>query len=348
MSLAIRTEIIFLIAEANNSGARRVKCCELLNLSLRTLERWEKYPDSEDGRCGPNYSPHALSVEEKRLIIEVANSEHYRDLSPAKIVPTLADEGKYIASESSFFRVLRSEKLMNHRSNSMPRKITPPEELKAIYPNQIWSWDITYLKTSIKGKFYYLYLPMDVFSRMIVYWEIHESENSDLSSLMIERACNENNIQPNQIVLHSDNGGAMKGATMLTTLQRLGVMPSFSRPSVSNDNPFSESLFKTLKYCPQYPDGGFNSLEDARTWMKKFVTWYNEVHLHSSISFVTPYSRHYGTDNKILENRKEVYQKARLKNPKRWSGQIRNWDQDQAVYLNPKKIKEDNQLKLAA
>lgn len=185
MSLADRTESILLINEACTSGARREKCCELLELSIRTLERWEQKPGLEDGRKGPHHSPHALTAEEKDLIISVSNSEKYRDLSPAKIVPTLADEGKYIGSESSFFRVLRNEKMMSHRSNSAPRQVTPPEELTATKPNEIWSWDITYLKTSIRGKFYYLYLPMDVFSRMIVHWEIHEFENSDLSSMMI-------------------------------------------------------------------------------------------------------------------------------------------------------------------
>ncbi len=348
MSLLDRNESIQLIAEASTSGARRFKCCELLELSLRTLERWELTPDIEDGRKGPKHSPHALSDEEKGLIVSLANSEKYRDLSPAKIVPTLADEGKYIASESSFFRILRSEKMMAHRSHSSPRKVTPPEELKATRANQIWSWDITYLKTAIRGKFYYLYLPMDVFSRMIVHWEIHEFENSDLSSLMIENATMKNNITKDQVVLHSDNGGAMKGATMLATLQRIGVVPSFSRPSVSNDNPYSESLFKTLKYCPQYPEKGFESLDDARTWMEKFVHWYNQIHLHSSIRFVTPYSRHYGQDIEVLENRKTVYEEAKAKNPKRWSRQIRDWNQDQQVFLNPKKIREEVQLKMAS
>jgi putative transposase len=343
-----RKEIILLIAEAFTNGARRIKCCELFEMSLRTLERWELKPEIEDGRKGPNNSPHALSAEEKDQIIALANSEKYRDLSPAKIVPTLADEGKYIASESSFFRVLRSEKMMLHRSSSSPRKISPPEELKATKPNQIWSWDITYLKTAIRGKFYYLYLPMDVFSRMIVHWEIHEFENSDLSSVMIQNACLLNNIQKKQIVLHSDNGGPMKGATMLATLQRIGVIPSLSRPSVSNDNPFSESLFKTLKYCPQYPEKGFESVDNARKLMKKFVHWYNHIHLHSSIRFVTPHARHYGEDVEVLENRKLVYAVAKSKNPKRWSRQIRNWNQDQQVFLNPRKVKEEVQLKMAS
>lgn len=348
MSLADRTESILLIDEACMSGARREKCCELLDLSIRTLERWERTPELEDGRKGPNHSPHALTAEEKDLIVAVANSEEYRDLSPAKIVPTLADEGKYIASESSFFRVLRNEKMMSHRSNSSPRKVTPPEELKARMPNEIWSWDITYLKTAIRGKFYYLYLPMDVFSRMIVHWEIHEFENSDLSSIMIENACMKNNITKDQLVLHSDNGGPMKGATMLATLQRIGVVPSFSRPSVSNDNPYSESLFKTLKYCPQYPEKGFESLGDANKWMMKFVYWYNQIHFHSSIKFVTPYSRHYGMDAEVLEKRKIVYAAAKAKNPKRWSRQTRCWDQADQVFLNPRKMKEEVQLKIAS
>lgn len=348
MSLADRAESIQLIKEASSSGARRFKCCELLKLSLRTLERWERSPELEDGRKGPNHSPHALSDEEKDLIITVANSEKYRDLSPAKIVPTLADEGKYIASESSFFRVLRSNKMMSHRSNSSPRRLIPPEELVATRPNEIWSWDITYLKTAIRGKFYYLYLPMDLFSRMIVHWEIHEFENSDLSSRMIENACLGNNVKKDQVVLHSDNGGPMKGATMLATLQRIGVVPSFSRPSVSNDNPYSESLFKTLKYCPHYPDKGFDSLEDARAWMTKFVHWYNEIHLHSGIKFVTPYSRHYGLDVEVLQNRKMVYATAKAKNPKRWSRQTRCWDQDNQVFLNPRKEKEKVKLKMAS
>ena len=348
VSLVDRAERILLINEACSSGARRIKCCELLNLSIRTLERWERSPYREDGRKGPNHSPHALSAEEKNLIVAVANSEKYRDLSPAKIVPALADEGKYIASESSFFRVLRREKMMSHRSNSSPRKVTPPEELKATSANEVWSWDITYLKTAIRGKFYYLYLPMDVFSRMIVHWEIHDFENSILASEMIENACFRNNITKGQVVLHSDNGGPMKGATMLATLQRIGVVPSFSRPSVSNDNPYSESLFKTLKYCPQYPEKGFESLEEARAWMANFVHWYNHVHLHSSIKFVTPYSRHYGHDVEVLDNRKAVYETAKAKNPKRWSGNIRSWDQNNQVFLNPRKVKEEVELKRAS
>jgi transposase InsO family protein len=248
--------------------------CETLDLQIRTVERWEKTP--EDGRRGPHNCPaNAFTAEERAKIIEVANSAEYANLPPCQIVPKLADKGEYVGSESSFYRILKEEKLLTHRSKSSPRVNKKPDELVASGANQIWSWDITYLKAAIKGTYYYLYLPMDIFSRMIVHWEIHENENAELASGMIEMACLKNGIRKNQVVLHSDNGGPMKGATMLATLQRLGVAPSFSRPRVSNDNPFSESLFKTMKYCPSFPERGFASLDEAKSWIEKFVNWYN-------------------------------------------------------------------------
>ena len=243
---------------------------------------------------------------------------------------------------------MREEKLLTHRSKSSPRVNKKPEELVAVGPNQLWSWDITYLKAAIKGTYFYLYLPMDIFSRKIVHWEVHESENAELSSRMIHKACAINNIGPKQIVLHSDNGGPMKGATMLATLQRLGVAPSFSRPSVSNDNPYSESLFKTLKYCPQFPERGFAAIEEARAWVEKFVHWYNHLHLHSGIRFVSPASRHDGVDAAILNRRHEVYLEARLKNQNRWSRQTRNWTRINVVELNPGKATKTKEGQLAA
>ncbi|MFQ5544265.1 MAG: IS3 family transposase [Nitrospiria bacterium] len=343
MSAQDRAECISLITEAVAAGARKVMACQTLDLQIRTIERWEKTP--ADGRCGPRSSPsNALTQEERTKVLEIANSAEFANLSPCQIVPQLADRGEYVASESSFYRILHEEKLLNHRSKSSPRTNSKPEELVAHEPNQIWSWDITYLKGAIKGTYYYLYLPMDVFSRKIVHWEVHECENAELSSGMIEKACSMNQIQRDQITLHSDNGGPMKGATMLATLQKLGIMPSFSRPSVSDDNPYSESLFKTLKYCPSYPERGFASLEEARKWVMKFVHWYNNVHLHSGINFVTPASRHCGADEEILEKRHRVYELAKAKNPNRWSKETRNWSRVGKVELNPRKM----EIKLAA
>jgi len=204
-------------------------------------------------------------------------------------------------------------------------------------PNEVYSWDITYLKSPIKGHYYYLYLIMDIFSRMIIGYRIEESENSEFAADLMDQCCIQQKIQKNQLTLHADNGGPMRGATMLATLQSLGVIPSFSRPSVSDDNPFSEALFKTLKYRPSYPDGAFASLEEAREWVRRFTGWYNTQHLHSGIKFVTPLSRHEGLDKAQLERRHSIYEKAKLINPLRWSGKTRNWTHVTEVHLNPGK-----------
>ena len=300
--------------EAVTAGAGRAAASQILELSLRTVERWESDPDHSDGRAGPSTpSPKCLTEAEKKMIIEVSNEPLYLDLCPWKIVAKLADSGRYLASESSFYRVLKQAGLLKHRSKSRPREHKRPKDLIARSPNQVWSWDITYLKSPIKGSYYYLYLMLDIFSRMIVGWVVEEVESAEHAARLMDRTCLEQGILKAQLTLHADNGGPMKGATMLATLQNLGVAPSFSRPSVSDDNPFSESLFKTLKYRPSYPDSAFASLDEARTWVAKFVHWYNTEHLHSGIRFVTPLSRHQGDDAAILEKRHAVYAKAKLK-----------------------------------
>ena len=343
VSAADRKESLCLISEAVLSGARKKKACEILNISLRTIERWEK--NLEDRRRGPHTMPsNALTDAERTRILQVANSVEYANLPPCQIVPKLADKGTYIASESSFYRILKKEKLLTHRSRSNPRTHKKPDDLLATHANQLWSWDITYLKAAIKGTYYYLYLPMDIFSRMIVHWEVHERESADLAAGMIENAYLKNKIQKNQVILHSDNGGPMKGATMLATLQRLGIATSFSRPKVSNDNPYSESLFKTLKYCPAFPSRGFADIDEAKKWVEKFVYWYNNIHFHSGINFVTPASRHTGSDNNILNKRSIVYKKAQLKNPNRWSKKTRNWLRVDSVVLNPGKPLKEKKL----
>jgi len=198
-----------------------------------------------------------------------------------------------------------------------------------------WSTHLTFLATAITGIFYRLYLVMDIYSRKIVGWEIHENETADHASLLIRKACLAEGIREQSLVLHSDKGSPMKGATMLATLQKLGVVPSFSRPSVSNDNPYSESLFGTMKYTPAFPSKPFASLEAARDWVYDFVHWYNEEHHHSGIQFVTPAQRHSGAERLILANREVVYQAAKRRNPERWSRGTRNWAPVGEVWLNP-------------
>jgi len=264
------------------------------------------------------------------------NSEKYRDLPPCKIVPQLADEGIYLASESSMYRILREEKQLAHRSSTQPAERKRPDACAADAPNRVWSWDITYLATLIAGQYFYLYMMMDVFSRKIVGWSVHDEQSAEYASCLMKEASLNENIQPQQLKLHSDNGSPMKGSTMLATLQTLGVIPSFSRPSVSDDNPYSEALFKTVKYHPSFPAlSRFESISDARQWCIKFVEWYNKQHLHSGLKFITPEQRHSGKDKAIMAKRDQVYKLAKLQHPERWSRETRNWSLPDVVTLNP-------------
>ncbi len=279
-----------------------------------------------------------LTDEEKAQIIDLCNQPEYKSLPPSQIVPKLADQGDYIASESSFYRVLHEAEQVNRRGRaSPPRSVAKPKGYLAKAPNQVWSWDITYLATTILGVFYRLYLIVDLFSRKITGGEVHDEERAEHASRLIQKACLAEGINQDGLVLHADNGGPMKAALMLATLQKLGVIPSFSRPAVSDDNPYSESLFRTLKYTPAYPRQPFESLEAARQWVYEFVQWYNHVHQHSAIQYVTPSQRHRGEDHALLEARQAVYQAAKGKHPQRWSGDIRNWDPVTEVWLNPPK-----------
>lgn len=336
---------IDLIDEAVIAGARCSKACTVLEINVRTLQRWKKAFHESTGLADKrkasavNRTPaNKLSDEERQAILTMCNQAEYRSLPPSQIVPRLADKGEYVASESSFYRVLREADQVHRRGRSNPSRTVPrPEGFKATGPNQLWSWDITYLAFIIRGSFYRLYLVLDIFSRKIVGWEVHESESADHASVLIRKACLAEGIHRSGLVLHADNGGPMKGATMLATLQNLGVVPSFSRPSVSDDNPYSESLFRTLKYTPAYPSKPFESIEAARRWVHSFVQWYNDEHRHSAIRYVTPNQRHRGEDGDLLEQRKAVYERARQQNPQRWSGKTRNWNPVEEVWLNPPK-----------
>ena len=326
-----------LVDETVTAGARQAKVCAELGIDARTFQRWKDQEVGEDRRTGCATSVNKLSTAEEKQILEIINQPQYRDLSPKQVVPILADKGIYLASESTIYRILRRHGQATLRSSSAPpAKRHKPGEQVATGPNQVWSWDITYLKSNIRGSFYYLYLVMDVWSRKIVGWDLHDEELMEHSAKLIAAICAREGVRKDSLVLHSDNGSPMKGATMLSTLQRLGVSPSFSRPSVSNDNPYSESLFRTLKYRPEYPrQGAFGSLDEARLWVSQFVTWYNTEHRHSAIRHVTPQERHAGLQDMILNNRHRVYQEARKRNPKRWSGETRNWTPIEVVQLNP-------------
>lgn len=343
-SLTERGQIMALVSEAIVAGARQDRACAAICLSHRTLQRWQRDQSRGDQRPVRLQAPkNKLNPLERERLLAVVNSAEFGHLPPSQIVPRLADRGQYLASESTFYRVLRAEGQCQHRGAERPaQKRHKPRALCATAPDQLFSWDITYLPTQIKGIYFYLYLFMDIFSRKIVGWQVYETESSDLASEVMRDICARENISPNQVVLHSDNGSPMKGATMLATLQALGVMPSFSRPAVSNDNPYSESLFKTLKYRPTYPQRSFEGLIAARQWVGTFVHWYNEEHRHSAIGFVTPTQRHAGSDTALLRKRVEVYEAAKEKHPERWSGPTRNWQPVLVVHLNPDQHVIDN------
>lgn len=346
-SLAERSQIITLVQEAMNSGARQDRACRVINLNVRTLQRWQVDQLLGDQRpCRTQTPANKLSVRERQHVLTVVSSDEFGSLPPSQIVPILADRGEYIASESTFYRILRVENLLRHRGAERPaQRRHKPRALCATAPNQLFSWDITYLPTPVKGIYLYLYLFMDIFSRKVVGWQIYDVESSELASDVMRDICAREAINPDQVVLHSDNGNPMKGATMLATLQALGVAPSFSRPAVSNDNPYSESLFKTLKYRPAYPRQAFGSLPAARQWVGLFVQWYNEEHRHSAINFVTPAERHAGLDMVLLEKRTIIYEAAKNRCPERWSGATRNWQPVLAVHLNPDQHIQDEHNK---
>jgi putative transposase len=254
------------------SGARLFKACEVMGITVRTYQRWGKDRARADARHGPRGTPaNALSAEEKERIVTIATSATFRELAPSQIVPILAEGGVYVASESSFYRVLRRRKLLRHRERSRPRQNHRPLEHVATGPNQVWSWDITYLRSALRGEYFYLYLVVDVWSRKIVAWEVARQESSYIAAAMIARAGLVQGVDRDPVVTHSDNGGPMEGATLLATLQFLGITPSFGRPRVSDDNPYSEALFRTLKYRPGYPSLPFEDLEAAQGWVAKFV-----------------------------------------------------------------------------
>ena len=335
---SVRIQAVELISEAVSSGAARFKACAELEISVRTYQRWIVDGDIKtDGR--PNAQrpepKNKLTKVERDKLLNTVNSEDFKSLPPSQIVPSLADKGVYIACESTFYRVLHEEKQQNARGRSQVKERKSPTTHCATGENQVWCWDITWLPGPAKGLHFYLYLILDIFSRKIVGWEIHDEESADNASTLIRKTHLKESIRDNPLVLHSDNGSPMKGSSMLETLYSLGVVSSFNRPRVSNDNAYAESIFKTCKYRPDYPYKGFLTIDEARDWVLKFSHWYNFNHKHSGIKYVTPHQRHSGLADAVLANRKEVYQRAKERNPERWSGDIRDWNLPQEVHLNP-------------
>ncbi len=277
---------------------------------------------------------------ERAQLLCVANEPRFAAVPPARIVPMLADEGVYLAGESSFARMLRAHGQSTHRGRAKdPHAVRPPTTHIATAPRQVWCWDMTYLPATVMGRWFYLYLILDLYSRKIVGWEVHQSDNSDHAAHLVRRTALAEGVAAvtNKPVLHGDNGSTLKATTVLAMLNWLGVKPSYSRPRVSDDNAFAESLFRTAKYRPEFQALGFTDLDAARAWAVGFVHWYNIDHRHSGIRYVSPAQRHAGDDRAILAARHALYLKARALHPARWAGNTRDWSHIGAVTLNPER-----------
>jgi transposase InsO family protein len=315
----------------------------VVGISLRTLQRWRK-GSLQDQRQGVRKRVvRKLSAQEKERVIEAANAPDYRDLTPHEIVPRLLEIGIYLASVRTFYRVLKEHDQLRHRGNCrVRRKCRKPPERKATAINQVYCWDITWLARTVKGLFFFAYIVIDLYDRSIVGWSVHETEDERHSRDLFERITEGRNIRFKY--LHSDNGHPMKGVTLMGLMEKLGIKASFSRPRQSNDNPFIESLFRTLKYRPGYPVR-FETLEAAREWMMNFVHWYNTQHLHSSLDYVTPEQMRSGMAKAIFEKRNMTLETFKQQNPERWgSRKTKRWGELEPVILNPEKINQTRQI----
>jgi putative transposase len=332
------------IEQACADGSRLAPACALGGIDTRTLRRWKAGDGSIQGDRRPDAErpvpSHALSEAERAQIVAVANEPRFAETPPARIVPMLADEGIYIASESSFHRVLRAHGQMNRRGRAQPpRTSRPPTTHIAIRPGDVWCWDVTFLPAQIQGRWFYFYLILDLYSRKIVGFEVHDTDSAEHAAHLARRTALAEGVhaKPVRPVLHGDNGATLKATTVLAMLHWLGIEPSYSRPRVSDDNAFAEALFRTAKYRPEFPLKGFADLDKARQWATCFVHWYNHEHRHSGIRYVTPAQRHAGQDRSVLSARHAIYQAARERNPQRWSGSTRNWTPVGVVTLNPER-----------
>jgi putative transposase len=340
IALDVREHAVLIINEAIEAGCGVAKACNEAGIERRTFRRWTAAGDAQviaDARAGAirPVPSNRIPEEQREQVLDTCHEPRFADAPPSQIVPVLADEGVYLGSESTFYRVLHAADEQHDRGPARSPNTKPKRTHCATNANQLWSWDVTFLNSPVRGIFYYLYMIMDVWSRKIVGYEVYESENAKLAAQLFDRTVLSEGCRGKGVVLHSDNGAPQRSSTLRIKLDDLGIRTSFSRPRVSNDNAYSESLFRTTKYRHDFPKDGFTDIDAARVWVLGFVRWYNTEHRHSAIKFVTPNQRHSGQDVEILENRKRVYAAAKERNPNRWSGETRNWERPEKIWLNP-------------
>jgi len=312
----------------------RKPACEALGVPRATFYRYIKGKPSQEDVVRPN-PPLALTLTERQTVIDILHSERFRDKAPYEIFATLLDEGQYHCSIRTMYRILTCEHggVKERRKGHQRNNYSKPE-LLATRANEVWSWDITKLKGPAKWTYFYLYVILDIFSRYVVGWMVAHREQNALAKRLIEQSCIKQNIKPGQLTVHADRGPSMKSKAVAHLLGDLGITKTHSRPHVSNDNPYSESHFKTLKYCPEFPDR-FGSIQDARAFCRSFFNWYNKEHRHSGIALMTPEQVHYGKASEITGFRSKVLASAFEKHPKRFKGKMPKLIQlPEAVWIN--------------
>lgn len=310
--------------------------CKMMGVPRSSVYRLKrpKPAKSEAERSRPA-SPRGLSTEEQEQVRDLLNSEQHQDNSPRTVYAQLLDEGSYLCHWRTMYRILEVFEEVRERRNQVRRPNYTKPELLATAPNQLWSWDITKLRGPVTWTYYYLYVMLDVFSRYVVGWLLAERESAALAQELTLAACTKQQIQPGQLTIHADRGSSMIAKSMALLMSDLGVGKSHSRPHVSDDNPFSEAQFRTLKYSPTYPDR-FGSLADARTWCEQFFIWYNQEHYHTGLGLLTPSDVHHGRAPQILDQRQRVLQQAYAAHPERFvKGAPTITQLPPAVWINP-------------
>jgi len=310
--------------------------CEQLACPRSSYYRHEQVkPAVTEPRVPSAPSPRALPPAERKAVRDLLNSERFVDSSPRQVYGTLLDEGRYLCSVSTMYRILQAHQEVRERRNQKQNPVYKKPELLATAPNQVWSWDITKLRGPVPHVYYYMYTILDIFSRYVVGYMIATREKATLARQLVADSCAKQGIEPDQLVLHADRGSAMTSKTLALLLADLGVGKSHSRPYTSDDNPFSEAQFKTMKYRPDYPDR-FGSPQDARQWAHPFIHWYNNDHRHTSLGLMTPATVHYGLAAELTEQRQVTLQAAYEKHPERFvKGLPKPPKLQTAVWINP-------------
>ncbi len=311
------------LASQLSSDVGKTAACEALQVPRATFYRFQNRKNRSENTIKKRPAPPlALKPQECQTVVDILHSERFLDDTPYEIYATLLDEGQYHCSIRTMYRILASKHgCVKERRKHVQRPNYVKPELLATAQNQVWSWDITKLKGLVKWTYYYLYVIIDIFSRYVVGWMIAHREQAALAKRLIEDSCDKQTIKPDQLVVHADRGSSMRSRLVAHLLADLGVTKTHSRPHVSNDNPYSEAQFKTLKYCPEFPDR-FGSIQDARAFCREFFSWYNKEHHHSGIALMTPEQVHYGTAERIYQIRATVLSAAFEENPIRFRGKI--------------------------